>query len=367
MNRRTLTLLVVAVAVIGGVYAITLWQRSRETHRLMEELQSPDHAAAAQAMMSLRERAPSVREQLIQIAGQEAGHVRWRAVTLLGEVEGQASRDVLLNALQARDPIVRAAAITALAQRDVRAAGDRIAMFATDQEEPMQVRLAAVRAIQRLRTGAHFAEMARLATDRPPPPPEPEEEPAEDAVEEPAEAISEEPVEAAEAAAEAPAEEAAEEVAVAAAEAPAEEAEEWSDDTIELRIEAVRAVAILGAAARQHVGDAAESPAETAAEVLAEACGPEEHNATVRQAACYAMTDLASLDDSAEVRARAVQVLLRAVADEVGSVRVAAIHGLSTVRVPAELRDQVQRAMNEALNDDHYWVRVAAGEEPIGG
>lgn len=319
VNRRTLTLLIVAVAVIGGVYSITLWQRARETQRLMADLQSPDHAVAAQAMTSLRERVSSVDDELTSMARLEGADVRWRAVQLLGRTDGAASREALMDALQAPEPVVRAAAAHALAERGVRGAADRIALLATAEEEEMQVRLAAVRALQRLRTATHLAELSQLATDRPPPPPEEEDEPADDL----------------------------------------EEVEEWSDDTVDLRIEAVRAVAVVGA----QDGSAALDAAST----LAEAAGPGEHNENVRKAACYALTDLAQLEMREEVRKRVVQALLAAANDEIGSVRVAAVHGLSIVTAPIELSGDVRRAMEDALNDDHYWVRVAAGEEPIGG
>ncbi|MFW5868179.1 MAG: HEAT repeat domain-containing protein, partial [Armatimonadota bacterium] len=342
------TLLIVAVAVIGGVYAITVWQRSRETQRLMEELRSPDHAVAAQAMTLLRERIASVDEELVEIAAQEGAPARWRAIELLAHADGDASRDALMNALQAPDPVVRAAAASALAERGVRGAADRIALMATAEEESMPVRLAAVRALQSLRTTTHLAELTRLATDRPPPPPVEEEA---DADEEPADA-----------------EEPAADEAADPAEEPVEEepAEEWSDDTEDLRIEAVRAIAVLGAHG-EGAGAAGERPAQRAVAVLAEAAGPREHSARVRQAACYALTDLAQLELTDDVRTRVVEELLAAADDEIGDVRIAAIHGLSVLTPPAELRDRVRQAMEDALSDDHYWVRVAAGEEPIGG
>lgn len=354
VNRRTWTLLIVAVAVIGGVYAITLWQRARETERLMEDLQSPDHAVAAQAMISLRERVGSVKEQLIELASHERSPARWRAIELLAHAHGDPSRDVLLEGLQAEDPVVQAAAARALAERGVRGAADRIALLATADEAPMPVRLAAVRALQRLRTSTHLAEISRLATDRPPPPPE--EEAAEEAGEEaPAEETVEEAAETAEAS------EAAE-----VAEEPAEDVEEWSDETVDLRIEAVRAIAVLGAGDGEG-REGGESNAKRAADILAEASSPQEHSDEVRQAATYALADLARLDMTDEIRTRVVETLLAAADDEVGDVRIAAIHGLTGVTVPLELSDAVDRAIEDALNDEHYWVRVAAGEEPIGG
>ncbi|MBD3293595.1 MAG: hypothetical protein GF393_11780, partial [Armatimonadia bacterium] len=181
VNRRTWTLLIVAVAVIGGVYAITLWQRARETRRLLDELQSPDHAVATQAMTSLRERVGSVEEQLVTFAQQEGRPARWRAIELLTHAGGDASREAMMQGLSASESTVRAAAARALAERGVRAAADRIAMLAAAEDEPMEVRLASIRALQVFETGTHLAEIAELATDRPPPPPEePEEEVTED-------------------------------------------------------------------------------------------------------------------------------------------------------------------------------------------
>lgn len=342
VNRRTWTLLIVTVAVIGGVYAITLWQRARETERLMSELQSPDHAVAAQAMTSLRERIASVNDELIGIGRQERTDARWRAIELLAHDTTDTSREVLTDALQAPDPVVRAAAARALGERGVRGAADRIAMLAAADQEPMQVRLAAVRALQKLRTPTHLAEMSRIATDRPPPPPEEPEEGTEEATAEAAETEE------------------------AAADEEAAEVEEWSDDTEQLRVEAVRAIAVLGAQSGS-AGGLGDDPAAAASVVLTEAASPVEHSDTVRKAACYALTDLAQLELSEDIRTVVVRSLLEASDDEIGDVRIAAIHGLKTVSPPVELRDEVARVMEDARDDEHYWVRVAAGEEPIGG
>gem|GEM_PF-4554407 len=351
MNRRTWTLLIVAVAVIGGVYAITVWQRTRETRRLLEEYRSADHAIAAQAMTTLRERVPSVREELMKDVSESAGPARWRAVELLAEVHDAASRDLLITALQDADPEVRAAAVSSLGKRRVAGAADRIALLAQSDEEPMEVRLAAVRSLRMLGTVTHLAELSEIATNRPPPKPE---EPAEPAPE--AEEAEAEEAEAEEAEAEEP----------AAPEPPAEPEEPWSDDTIELRIEAVRAVATLGAEGAAK-GAAQGDPALEAASVLAEACSPEEHNDEVRQAACYAIADLATRVTDEEVRGIAADALLKAATDEIGDVRIAAVHSLEVIPVPADRRETVDSALANAINDEHYWVRVAAGEEPIGG
>jgi HEAT repeat protein len=291
-------------------------------------------------------------------------------VTLLGLSSDDASRDVLMSALEADDPTVRAAAIGALGERAVRGAADRVAMFATADSQPMAVRLAAIRALRQFGTSTHVAEMAELATDRPPPPPEePEEDDAEAEEAPPEDAADEAGTDETSDEAETAGEEAAEigetDEAAEEAEAPAEEeAEEWSDDTLELRIEAVRTIAVLGAANGEEAGG---NVTATAIEVLAEACSQLEHSDEVRQAACYAWVDLAQMEMSEEVNTDAVEALVGAADDEVGDVRVAAVHGLSTLEPPEALRDDVQRVMEDALDDDHYWVRVAAGEEPIGG
>ncbi len=101
--------------------------------------------------------------------------------------------------------------------------------------------------------------------------------------------------------------------------------------------------------------------------MLAEACSPEEHNDEVRQAACYAIADLATRVTDEEVRGIAADALLKAATDEIGDVRIAAVHSLEVIPVPADRRETVDSALANAINDEHYWVRVAAGEEPIGG
>ncbi len=49
VNRRTAMLLIIVLVVIVGVYAITQWQRARETGNLLEALKSTDHSEATKA------------------------------------------------------------------------------------------------------------------------------------------------------------------------------------------------------------------------------------------------------------------------------------------------------------------------------
>ncbi len=337
VNRRTATLLIVVVIVIGGVYAITWWQRSRETRRLLADLMVDDHGVATKAMMGLRQRAPSIRGQLIGFVRRGNRHVKWRAASLLSEVRDRETREALTEALTDAVPEVRLQAALSLAKLGVRGAADRIALMAQNEDEPVFVRAGMVRALMLLRSETHLAEVAALAEDRPPPPPPEEEEPGEtEEAEDPEEA---------------------------------EEAEEYVDELAPLRIEAVRATAVLAAASEAGAsGTGDEAPAMRAVEVLSQSSTvDEEPNDEVRQAACYALGDLAKLVSDDEVHSRVIEALLAALDDEVGDVRIAALHSLRILRPPVELRQAVHRALEEARNDDHYWMRYAAEEVTGGG
>lgn len=321
VNRRTLTLLIVAVAVIGGVYAITWWQRARETSRLLSEVQSTDHGMASEAMMSLHERVPSVRGDLLDLIRHADPNVRWRAALLLGEASDSASRDALVTALNDEAPTVRVQAILSLGKRDATGSADKIALMASDDAQSVAVRTAAMQALRMLRTPTHLAEASAIAGDRPPPPPPEDDEAFEDYV----------------------------------------------DETALLRQEAVRTVAVLGGLDRSEPG-ALERPFQDAADLLVASIDPdEEHNSDVRGAACYALGDLAKQVRDEELHRQTVRALIAAMNDEVGDVRIAAAHTLRLVPVPANLRDSFNRAMNSAINDDHYWVRKIAEEAVRGG
>lgn len=312
-------LLIIFVAVIGGVYAITLWQRGRETERLLTEVQSTNHGTATDAIMSLRERVPSVRQELIGLMRHADPNVRWRAALLLGEAADRESRDALLAALTDDAPTVRAQATLGLAKRGVRPSADRIALIAATDWEDAAVRVAALQALRMMRASEYLDQAMVIAGDRPPPPP-------------------------------------------AETEDDEEEVEEYTDDTALLRVEAVHAVATLGAAHPDATSRAA------ALELLAaSADAAQEPNSEVRRAACYAIGDFATGVRSDELQRDAVGALIAAMDDEIGDVRIAAAHSLRIMPTPTEMRDSVRRAMNSALNDDHYWVREAAEEAVSGG
>jgi len=351
VNRRTVTLIVVVVAVIAGVYAITWWQRARETQRLLQDLRAQDHAIATEAIEGLRDRGPAIRGELLDMLVQGDDRTRWRAAELLAFAGGARARAALTSALDDPYADVRMNAALSLARLKARDAAGRIALLATDPDEELAVRIAAVNALRMLRAEGQLDALIELVEARPaPPPPEGEElaEPAEGA---------------------------------AAVEAP----EPPPDETWLLRAAAVRAVAIVGASARELAAPVeAETPPTEQAEALPglEPAGPAsriaqllddsidpllEPNANVRRAACYALGDLVALQPDEAVMARGVDVLVAALQDESSEVRIAAAHTLNIIDVPASRLQTVEDALAEALNDDHYWVRQAAMEATEGG
>ncbi|MGC9319294.1 MAG: HEAT repeat domain-containing protein [Armatimonadota bacterium] len=350
VNRRTVTLIIIVVIVVGGVYGITVWQRARETRQMLSDLMSRDHGVATKAMTGLRDRTSAVSEDLISFLDRGHDDVRWRAAMLLGTVNTRASREALTDALRDPSPEVRLNAALSLGHLGARKQAGRIATLAGDADEPVAVRTAAVRALELLRAGDHMEALVQIAEDRPPVP-----EPAEEAEE--AAAAEETP--------------AADETAEAE-EPQEEEEEEPVDETQPLREEAVRAlgrITPVGPPAAQEEGSGAEtSPALLAADVLRDSVDPElEPSDAVRQAACYGLGDLATATVDDETRARVVQALIFALDDEIGDVRIAAAHSLRLLQPPPELADQVRSAFRRAADDSHYWVRQAAEEAVEGG
>ncbi|MEA3400669.1 MAG: HEAT repeat domain-containing protein [Armatimonadota bacterium] len=345
VNRRTVTLIIIVVIVVGGVYGITLWQRARETQQMLSDLMSRDHGVATKAMTGLRDRTGAVSDNLISYLDRGHDDVRWRAAMLLGAVNTRASREALIDALRDPSPDVRLNAALSLGHLGATKTAARIAMLAADAGEPVAVRTAAVRALELLRAGEQMATVVEILEDRPPVP-EPEEE----------------------------TEEEAETEGTAEAEEPAEEEEEEEpvDETAPLREEAARAlarIAPVAPAAAGEEGSASEaSPILRAADILRDSVDPEvEPSDVVRQAACYALSDLAEATADDEVQARAVKALIFALDDEIGDVRIAAAHALRLLRPPTELAERVGDAFDRAVNDSHYWVRHAARKAVEGG
>lgn len=327
VNRRTVVLVSVVIVVIAGVYAITRWQQARETRELLTLLHSNDHGEAMKAMAGLRERGSSIEDELIRNLERGNDPVRWRAAVLLGSVSTERSREALQKALTDDYDDVRMDAALALGRLGARSAADRLALMVSNEDEEIPVRTAALRALMLLNSGPHLPQASELANDRPPQPP------------------SEEEIE-------------------AGAEVP-------PDDTAQLRATAVSALGAMGGVADVEVagrvknskGESAATAAGSALMVLEESIDPEEEpNADVRRVACYAITDLVRPTQDDELSATAAGILIDALDDENGNVRIAATHALGLMRIPDSVEDGVARAIEDAKNDEHYWVREAAQE-----
>lgn len=322
VNRRTALLLVIVLAVIVGVYAITQWQRSRETGNLLEALKSTDHSEATKAMTALRDRGGSIQDQLIANMSGGDGELRWRSAALLGSINSPAARDALKAALKDSYDDVRMNAALALGKLGEERAAEALSVMAVNADETPAVRTAAVRALALLRSGPHLPEMAQLAADRPP-------------VYAEGEAPEEVPV----------------------------------DETVELRQAAIIGVAALGAVAADEVasrvGAGGASAAAAAMQTLADSASPDlEPNAEVRAVACTSVADLARAAATEDVTASGLRCLIGSLADKDDVVRIAAAHALELITPPKEMQEQVANALKQCAGDSQYWVREAvSGDE----
>ncbi len=321
VNRRTALLLVIVLVVIVGVYAITQWQRTRETGNLLEALKSTDHSEATKAMTALRDRGGSIEEQLIANMSSQDDQLRWRSATLLGSIHTTAARDALETGLKDSYADVRMNSALGLGKLGEGRAAEKLSAIAVNNDESPAVRTAAVRALALLRSGPNLPELAQLAADRPP-----------------VYAEGEEPEE-----------------------VPA-------DETVLLRQAAIIGVSVLGGVASDdvasRVGRGGVSAAATAMKVLTDSASPAlEPNAEVRALACTSVADLAGAATSDDVTTSGIRCLIAALDDDADVVRIAAAHALGLVTPPSEMQDQVARAMEQCGGDSQYWVRAAVTDD----
>jgi len=323
VNRRTALLLVIVLVVIVGVYAITQWQRTRETGNLLAALKSTDHSEATKAMTALRDRGGSIQEQLIANMSGADDQLRWRSAILLGSIHSTAARDALEAALNDPYDDVRMNSALALGKLGEGRAAEKLSLMAVNADESPAVRTAAVRALALLRSGPHLPELAELTADRPP-----------------VYAEGEEP----------------EEIPV--------------DETLALRQAAIIGVGVLGTVASDEVTSrvgtgASASAAAAAMQVLVDSASARlEPNDEARAVACAAVADLArapTTDD--EVTNQGINCLISALADEADVVRIAAAHALGLIAPPASMQDQVARALEQCASDSQYWVREAVSDD----
>jgi HEAT repeat protein len=348
VNRRTISIVVIIAVVLGIVLGITEWQRSVATKKLLAVLTTDDYSKVLDAMDQLPDRGGRVVAPLIKILQGPEPAGRWRAATLLGDINSRASWAPLQAALRDTSPEVRQAVAQALGKLHALPAAADLRARVKDSAEDMRVRTTAASALGLMKDRDSVADLEAIVADR-------------------AEAL------AAQAAAEAKkAEDAkkAEEAKKLADQAAALKAAGLpvppppppapapagppppTDTTLDLRAAAARSLGVLGAA--------------SSVAVLADSLDPKkEPAAEVRTCAAYAMGDLArSLHDDADM-SRLVLSLLKPLdietkAEAVGDVRAAAIHSLSFCFLSKDLSSQVEQTLGKCLNDDFYWAREAA-------
>ena len=381
VNRRTKTVLAIIIVIVIAVFAITRWQRSVATKRLLDELPGDDYAKVMDAMTQLHERGRAVAPALLEHLASLRPAARWRAAALLGEVGTRRAWDPLTRALGDESPDVRAAAALALGKLDAAPAVSALERMVADAEENLGARIAAAQALgligDRQATGAlrtvlgnrTEAQQALVAGKQ---------KAAQDALEAVekaeetlADAETEEDREAAQTALD-DAKQTAEEAADAASEA--EKNYPAAADAL------TRAVAGPAAPGEEEAADAPPPPTDTAWElrlacaralgmiasaetlsVLVETVSSHnEPHAEVRTAAAYALGDIARRVSDTQRAESLVRGLMRALDDEIGDVRAAALHSLGFALVPNHYEKQVEQALAEGLQDDFYWSREAA-------
>jgi len=313
VTKRTWTVIVIAVVVIGGIYVWSSIAKSLKTQELLTTLSSDDQAKVLDAMQQLRQRGPAIGPRLVPLLSGANAEAAFRAAELIGSTDYGGANAELEQALQSKDPDTRACAALALGRLHATEATSAIDALLANNDEKLFVRIKAADALGVL--GAKDAKvvttMAGILADHPPvPPPAPEGDAAKKAA--PAPATPPPP----------------------------------PDKTNKLRVAVARALGMIGSeSAIEPMRNAADSGVEPDAEV--------------RVAAAYGLGDLAHAVPP-EKSQGVVDGLLTALEDKNGDVRIAAAHSLANVKPDAAGRSQVELALQKAVDDDHYWVRRAA-------
>lgn len=306
MKSRTVTVIVVAVLILGAVYGITAYQKSAKVREHLAALNSDDTAAVVKAIDGLSAGGQSVVNQVAPGLTNQDPQVRSRAVVLIGLCGGSQDAGLVQKLLTSdEDKFVRRDAAVALGNMGADSAVADLTGVLNDENEDVLVRAGAARALARLREAAAAVPLTKLLAARPPKPaPVPE----------------------------------------------GEEAEPVEDLTLALRVAAAEALGWLArgdAAAITELGNAlADDP-----------------DKTVRQAAATSLGFVIADNSDTEELEQAVAALLDAgIEDEEGDVRTAVVMALGRSGTISDdlLRERLQTAISTAEQDDHYWVREAA-------
>lgn len=291
MSRKTLTNLIIVVALIAVVWGVSTLQRNSRAVSLMKDIQAPDDYQAYKAMRKVSGLGASALARAVPLLGDAQPYVRARAATLVGETGQARYANALQGLLQDKDDSVREATATALGHLGAQAAAPALVTMVQDVKQPLEVRVAAVRSLARLASGE--AAPALIALLQAPPDPK--------------------------------------EAALRQAATMALGAMRTKEGTNEL-------VSLLQPEEKDVM------VRTLAAEALAHA-GPEQAEVAVAgEALVYILTDKDPLGKPAAP----------------AEVRIAAAHSLGIMALPSEMKVAAEAALEEARNDDQYWVRQAA-------
>lgn len=319
-------LVIVAVILVGALVADKVGE-ARSTKRYLADLAGQDPAKVMDAMVELGGRKGAVRGRLIELLNSPDPEGASRAALLLGNNPNEAAAQALLGALNNETPVVRLAALQALGRMAYEPAAASISAVLEDKTESLEIRVSAAYALGMIGGAGCVEPLTQALAEVPPPPP---------AVEPEAEKI------AAAAAPAKPGEDAAKPAA-----APPPPPPPPPDTALDVRLAAARALG--------------QSRQGAAAEALAKTLTPEaEPSPEVRLAAAYALGDVGGTNAEHASREATVRGLLNGAQDESGDVRVASLHSLGRLTIPEVLQAQVGQVILAALNDDHYWARIAA-------
>ncbi len=186
LNRRTLTVIVIIIAVVGAVYLAAEWQKMRKTRELLVDLAAMDLDDAYDAMLDLRERGSSLTPDLTEILERNAPTERLahaRVAMLLNDLGNKRAVPVLRHSLENKeDAGLRWASCAALASIGAQEAVPDIVALLEDGSEDIFVRIVAARSLGVLQAQEAVEPLIEILASRPPI--EPEEEPEEAATEE---------------------------------------------------------------------------------------------------------------------------------------------------------------------------------------